>query len=487
MRPPARLTGPGILSLALAAIVATTVTDAPARAGPLPPFSTRTSEPPSIVLIVTDDQRWDTLSAMPNVERLLVDQGVTFENAFVVNSLCCPSRASILTGDYSHTTGVYANSGDDEGFDAASTVATWLDDGGYETGLFGKYLNMYPGGYVPPGWDAWNAIVMGPRLGGYYFDYTLGVGTGLRSYGHDLGDYSTSVLGSRAARFIRSADGPLFLYFAPWAPHGPGCRPRGRGCVRRPVPVPAAELRRARGGGQARVRPEPAGAHRRLDGHRRRLPARPVRDPPLRRSRGGRPGARAERDRPPRQHDDRIHVRQRLRLGRAPVAQQADAVRGEHQGADGRPVPAAGAEAPNGPAARPEHRSGADVRRPRRRGDAAGRRKEPRAAAGRVADAVAERVPDRARVHRRDARRPELLRRPVDPRAVRRVLDGRGGVLRHGHRPVPGVEPGGEPLHHRGPGRPRDAAAPHVRSPAPRDGTALRTNNVPCGTDGGPI
>src|SRR5439155_21422676 len=62
---------------------------------------------PSIVLILTDDQRWNTLAQMPNVERLLVHHGVQFTNGFVVNSLCCPSRASILTGDYSHTTGVY--------------------------------------------------------------------------------------------------------------------------------------------------------------------------------------------------------------------------------------------------------------------------------------------------------------------------------------------------------------------------------------------
>jgi N-acetylglucosamine-6-sulfatase len=229
MSPSIRLVGPGIASLVLAATVVVSVLDAPARAVPLGPYTIpsmiRASERPSIVLIVTDDQRWDTLSAMPSVERLLVDQGVTFENAFVVNSLCCPSRASILTGDYSHTTGVYTNGGDDggfEGFHDASTVATWLDDDGYQTGLFGKYLNMYPGRYVPPGWDSWNAIVMGPRRGGYYFDWTLGVGTGLRDYGHDPRDYSTSVLASRAARFIRSAaDGPLFLYFAPWAPHGP--------------------------------------------------------------------------------------------------------------------------------------------------------------------------------------------------------------------------------------------------------------------------
>src|SRR5437867_3188831 len=102
-----------------------------------------TETKPNVVLIVTDDQRWDTLWAMPNVQRFLVRKGVTFTNGFVVNALCCPSRASILTGQYSHHTGVYGNAPPNGGFPAfhdASTVATWLHDAGYTTGLIGKYL-----------------------------------------------------------------------------------------------------------------------------------------------------------------------------------------------------------------------------------------------------------------------------------------------------------------------------------------------------------
>ena len=80
---------------------------------PGPPVKTRHVQPgpkhPNIVLILTDDQRWDTLWSMPNVQKLLVDHGVTFANAFVTNSFCCPSRSTILTGNYSHTTGIYGN------------------------------------------------------------------------------------------------------------------------------------------------------------------------------------------------------------------------------------------------------------------------------------------------------------------------------------------------------------------------------------------
>src|SRR5919204_330803 len=95
------------------------------------------------------------LWAMPHVKRILVNHGVTFRNGFVVNSVCCPSRTAILTGMYSHSTGVYTLSPPDGGFaafDDRPTVATWLDARGYTTGLFGKYLNGYGGTYIPPGW-----------------------------------------------------------------------------------------------------------------------------------------------------------------------------------------------------------------------------------------------------------------------------------------------------------------------------------------------
>jgi N-acetylglucosamine-6-sulfatase len=182
---------------------------------------------PDIVLILTDDQRWDELGPrfMPNVQALLVDRGVTFSNAFVVNSLCCPSRASILTGQYSHTTGVYQNSGDHGGFSVfedGSTIATWLRDAGYRTSLIGKYLNGYNTSYLPPGWDRWVAF-QGADVGGAYYEYDLNIDGTLVHHGHEESDYSTDVLASEADSFIRTTDRgqPIFLYFAPFAPHTP--------------------------------------------------------------------------------------------------------------------------------------------------------------------------------------------------------------------------------------------------------------------------
>ena len=182
---------------------------------------------PNIVVILTDDQRWDTLWAMPNVQSLLQAQGMTFANAFVSNSDCCPSRASILTGNYSHTTGVYTDEpgpyGGVTAFDPTSTVATWLHDAGYRTALIGKYLNGYQvTDPVPPGWDEWFANDGGGNRGGYY-DYTVSDNGTPSSYGSADTDYSTDVFANQADAFIRGTDPaqPLFLELAPHAPHRP--------------------------------------------------------------------------------------------------------------------------------------------------------------------------------------------------------------------------------------------------------------------------
>jgi arylsulfatase A-like enzyme len=178
---------------------------------------------PNIVLIVTDDQRLDTLWAMPNVRRRLSAHGVTFTHGYVTNPVCCPSRATMLTGQYSHSTGVYTNKpgyhGGVTAFDASSTIATWLHEAGYVTGLFGKYLNGYEGGYVPPGWDHFFATWGG---GGYY-DYLAQHDGSMMRFGSRPADYATSVLARDAVDFMASVpnDSPFFVYFAPHAPHEP--------------------------------------------------------------------------------------------------------------------------------------------------------------------------------------------------------------------------------------------------------------------------
>jgi len=188
---------------------------------------------PNIVLVLTDDQRWDTLGVMPTVQRELVRRGVTFANTFAVDPLCCPSRASLLTGNYPHTTGVWWNGGRRGGWNAfrddeASTLAVWLKAGGYRTAFLGKYLNSYDSTIVPPGWDRWYSFV--PSNVANYADFWVNVdGVILPAL---PGEYSTDALASEAVRFVESSPDPFFLLLAPYAPHAPATpAPRHTGAL----------------------------------------------------------------------------------------------------------------------------------------------------------------------------------------------------------------------------------------------------------------
>jgi arylsulfatase A-like enzyme len=180
---------------------------------------------PNVVVILTDDQRYDTLNAMPQVRKLLRKGGISYRNAFVPSSLCCPSRVSILTGLHSHTTGVISNGaphGGFAGFDDRISIATALDDAGYRTAFVGKYLNGYVGrhfdnySYVPPGWDRWFTFPTGSYYG--YHASLDGVKTAM--YGSRPGDYSARVMTKSALSFIETAGAqPFFLFYSAAAPH----------------------------------------------------------------------------------------------------------------------------------------------------------------------------------------------------------------------------------------------------------------------------
>ena len=197
---------------------------------------------PNIVFILADDMRKDDLKYMPKTRSVLKTKGMSFSNAFVSNPLCCPARATIMRGQYSHNTGVWSNRGSDKantsegGWKAyrkngleQDNVATRLDAAGYRTGLFGKYLNGYNQGntYVPPGWDRWFGA------GAFrYFDYDANDQGTIRHFGTSDSDYVTDVVREKAKTFISTsaAQGkPFFAYVAPIAPHGPATpAPRDR-------------------------------------------------------------------------------------------------------------------------------------------------------------------------------------------------------------------------------------------------------------------
>jgi N-acetylglucosamine-6-sulfatase len=178
---------------------------------------------PNIIFIVTDDLDAASASKVPSLKEYMADKGLTFDNAFVTSALCCPSRATILTGQYPHNHLVRSNVPPLGGFKTfhqlgreRSTLATWLDHAGYETALFGKYLNGYGKigrNHVPAGWDEWNGAVE---------DTQLNQNGQLVTYQADT--YLDDALSGLAQDFVRRQerkDAPFFVYLSVHAPHAP--------------------------------------------------------------------------------------------------------------------------------------------------------------------------------------------------------------------------------------------------------------------------
>lgn len=219
------------LSLKVAALVvlqglmvmltASAVQNASSPAREAPP-----SDGPNILFILTDDLDSRSPGRMPKLERWLAEQGTTFEEAFATTTACCPSRASILTGKYAHNHTVYTNVASDgtggapkfrSSGEERSTVATSLNDRGYETILIGKYLNHYDGTYVPPGWDEWRGQ-LDPKK-----DHRYNINGTVRYFDPDE-YHDTDLFGDWAANYIREGAGkesPFFMYLSLNAPHGP--------------------------------------------------------------------------------------------------------------------------------------------------------------------------------------------------------------------------------------------------------------------------
>ena len=196
---------------------------------------------PNILFVLTDDQRFDTLDVMPATRE---NFDVAFGTGIATTPNCCPSRASILTGEYAHDHGVMTN-GNHMAIAAreAETIAPWLQAQGYYTGFVGKYLNKYRlTEAVPAGWDQFHARVWdgdGRPIGDGHVSF------GLRHYRVENGVprrtfvtypneerptvYSTQLFADLADQFIRDAHDPRHnpegkpwaLFVWPTAPHAP--------------------------------------------------------------------------------------------------------------------------------------------------------------------------------------------------------------------------------------------------------------------------
>ncbi|XP_035039930.1 glucosamine (N-acetyl)-6-sulfatase (Sanfilippo disease IIID), b isoform X2 [Hippoglossus stenolepis] len=193
------------------------------------------AKPSNVVLILADDQ--DVLlggmTPMKKTRTLIGEAGATFVNAYTVTPLCCPSRSSILTGQYPHNHEVRNNSLTGncsspqwQKGPESEAFPVYLSKQKYQTFFAGKYLNQYGKkdagdvSHVPPGWNHWHALVGNSQ----YYNYTLSVDGKEEKHGDSYEkDYLTDLMLNRSLKFLegKSPHQPFFLMLSPPAPHSP--------------------------------------------------------------------------------------------------------------------------------------------------------------------------------------------------------------------------------------------------------------------------
>jgi N-acetylglucosamine-6-sulfatase len=237
MRKDGRITRRQMLKGSLAAAAsASLVSCLPSAQGKEQAGRGQVPKPPNVVLILTDDLTVQDLGSgnlehMPNVKSELVEKGTSFDSYFATNPLCCPSRASILRGQYTHNHQILHNEPPLGGFEKFrflghenSTMATWVKEQGYRTALFGKYLNGYNETYISPGWDEWYAVT------GNYLSNDLNENGHVVRYDSDR-YHLDDVLSEKATDYIKrtagadppfyTADRPFLMWIGTKAPHQP--------------------------------------------------------------------------------------------------------------------------------------------------------------------------------------------------------------------------------------------------------------------------
>ncbi len=215
------------------------------------------SRKPNIVRIVTDDQDITSMRVMQKTKKLLGANGVTYANSVVSLSLCCPSRATLLTGQYAHNHQVWDNGGTTGGYlnfrRSENSLAPWLRQAGYQTAHVGKYMNSYgklQANQVPIGWDFWFNVVDEQEESYPYYGYTISDNGKSTTYGKDDKDYITDVFTERALTDLRrmaTSGQPFFLDYWPTAPHSGN----GRGRTQHLGPVAAPRYETANAGANA--------------------------------------------------------------------------------------------------------------------------------------------------------------------------------------------------------------------------------------------
>ncbi|MFA7322722.1 MAG: sulfatase [Candidatus Nanopelagicales bacterium] len=206
-------------------------TQAPS-APPTTPATGSVSGIKNVVLILADDLDWAAFDQVPRLAALKA-QGTTLSNFVVTDSLCCPSRTSLMRSQFVHNHRVLSNvpksGGGWEKFYARdlemNCLPTWLNRSGVDTSLIGKYLNGFPTGapaetYIPPGW---NYFVSSTSKNQAYvgWNYTLNENGKLKSYGNKPQHFLNDVLTAAAIAHIASVKVPFFMELATYNPHVP--------------------------------------------------------------------------------------------------------------------------------------------------------------------------------------------------------------------------------------------------------------------------
>jgi N-acetylglucosamine-6-sulfatase len=238
---------PAIIVVASATLLAAALTAG--AGGPAAQEAEESTNGPNVVVLMTDDQTVGDMAPLRRTRRLIGRAGVTFTRSYVSYPVCCPSRATFLTGQYAHNNNVhclYKRCGGGYGrLDQREYLPVWLDRAGYATAHIGKFLNGYGlerAPDLPKGWTEWYGLIDHStyRMWGYRM-YENGTA---RRYGHPLREnprlYQTDVLGRRAVNFIRRRapdEAPFFLSVAFLAPHHEsGYTQRLTGHLVRPAP-----------------------------------------------------------------------------------------------------------------------------------------------------------------------------------------------------------------------------------------------------------
>ncbi|HEY7873776.1 MAG TPA: sulfatase [Actinomycetota bacterium] len=203
--------------VAAALVAATASSTLPGPHGAAPSTAHAQEFLPNFVIIVSDDQRTG-LEMMPKTQRRLGGKGVSFPNAFTTTPFCCPARASIMTGRYAHNTDVHTGA-DARKLDQSTTVQHYLQQAGYHTALFGKYLNSWSVSVELPRFDEWAFFNRSKHA---YQDGTWNVNGTVKR----IKKYSTTYLEHKARRFVESRarkepSKPWYMYVASAAPHAP--------------------------------------------------------------------------------------------------------------------------------------------------------------------------------------------------------------------------------------------------------------------------